>query len=149
MTGCLHMGHSAVDKVMRELQHFSQTHTWPHGRNMRDRTPSRQITHSMLQWTTDCSEKSSCISKPFMAGSSVIVCLWNLGCCCQARISESEGSYTSPMITFSGCDCDPRLVEGAARVAAIGNKSAAVRKLGAEGAGGGIGGRLRETRILA
>ena len=48
------------------------------------------------------------------------------------------------MITFSGCDCDPGLVEGAARalVAAKG-KGTAANRLGADGAaGGGVGGRL-------
>jgi hypothetical protein len=45
------------------------------------------------------------------------------------------------MITFSGCDCDPGLVERAARalVAAKGKGTAADR-LGADGAGGGVGG---------
>ena len=47
------------------------------------------------------------------------------------------------MTTFSGCDCDHGLVEGAARalVAAKGKGTAADR-LGADGAGGGVGGGL-------
>ncbi len=47
------------------------------------------------------------------------------------------------MITFSGCDCDPGLVEGAARaLVAVKGKGTAADRLGADGTGGSVGGGL-------